>query len=190
LHCHVYFDCFMLLSRRKQSLIFKWLHSGSLVSLFHIFTSAFDSKLFFFIVKAFPLLSFFYSLRFTTSVTIDYFLWCHSWNCSNYFLATLVAIKCSSVTRIKCLIAMYKVSKNENFGSFGSLIEHGSHWINFIIFIFISENNRYFTYLYKLWSKFNTCHRFCEEKGEFGGLMNESLWFKWGALTMLGQELK
>jgi hypothetical protein len=101
-------------------------------------------------------------------------------------LATLVAIKCSNVTRTKCLIAMYKISKNEKFGSFGSLIEHGSHWINFINLTFIRENNRYFRCLYKLWSKFisfdvrkkrkfKTCHRFCEEKGEFGGPKNESL---------------
>jgi len=34
-------------------------------------------------------------------------------------------IKCSSVTRTKCPIAMYKVSKNENFGNFGPLIENG-----------------------------------------------------------------
>ncbi len=69
-------------------------------------------------------------------------------------LATLVAIKCSNVTRTKCLIAMYKISKKEKFGSFGSLIEHGSHWINFINLTFIRENNRYFRCLYKLWSKF------------------------------------
>ncbi len=49
------------------------------------------------------------------------------------------AYKCSNVTRTKCPIAMYKISKNEFFGNFGPLIEHGPHWINFIIFTFISE---------------------------------------------------
>ncbi len=37
-----------------------------------------------------------------------------------------------------------KVLKNEIYGNFGPLIEHGPHWINFIILTFISENNRYF----------------------------------------------
>jgi hypothetical protein len=58
------------------------------------------------------------------------------------------------VTRTKCPIAMYKISKNEFFGNFGPLIEHGPHWINFIILTFISENNRYFRCPYKIWSKF------------------------------------
>ncbi len=41
--------------------------------------------------------------------------------------------------RTKCFIAMYKVSKNEISGNFGPLIDHGPHWINFIILTFISE---------------------------------------------------
>ncbi len=34
--------------------------------------------------------------------------------------------------------------KNENFGNFGPLIEHGPHWKNFTNFSFINESNRYF----------------------------------------------
>jgi hypothetical protein len=37
--------------------------------------------------------------------------------------------------------------------NFGALIEHGQHWINFIILIFISENNRYFIGLCKICNK-------------------------------------
>jgi len=48
---------------------------------------------------------------------------------------------------------MYKVSKNENFENFGPSIEHGSHGIHFTIFILISENNKHFRCLYKIWSK-------------------------------------
>jgi hypothetical protein len=87
---------------------------------------------------------------------------------------------------------MYKVSKNEILGNFGPLIEHGPHWINFIIFTFISENNRYFQCPYKIWRKFisfdmrkkresKTCHRLYEENGEFGGPRSESLCFKRGS---------
>jgi hypothetical protein len=36
------------------------------------------------------------------------------------------------------------------------LIEHGPHWIDFIIITFISEKNRYFRCPYKIWSKFIT----------------------------------
>jgi hypothetical protein len=32
-------------------------------------------------------------------------------------------------------------------------IEHGPHWINFTILAFISENDRYFKGLYKIWNK-------------------------------------
>ncbi len=35
-----------------------------------------------------------------------------------------------------------KVFLNQISGIFGPLIEHGPHWINFIILIFISEKNR------------------------------------------------
>jgi len=49
---------------------------------------------------------------------------------------------------------MYKFSKNEIFGIFGPLIEHGPHWINFTILTFISENNGCFRCPYKIWSKF------------------------------------
>jgi hypothetical protein len=44
-----------------------------------------------------------------------------------------------------------KNSKNEISRNFGPLIEHGSHWINFIILTFISEKNRYSRCLYKIW---------------------------------------
>jgi hypothetical protein len=33
---------------------------------------------------------------------------------------------------------------------FGPLIKHRPHWINFTILTFISENNRYSRYLYKI----------------------------------------
>ncbi len=46
-----------------------------------------------------------------------------------------------------------KQFKSEIFGNFGPLIEHGPHWINFNILIFISENNRYSICLYKIWNK-------------------------------------
>ncbi len=59
------------------------------------------------------------------------------------------------------------------------MIEHGPHWINFTIVTFISENNRYFIGLYKIWNKvisfdmkkrvkYKTNHGKSEEKGEFG----------------------
>jgi hypothetical protein len=81
---------------------------------------------------------------------------------------------------------MYKVSKNEIFGSLGSLIEHGTHWINYIILTSISENNRYFTCLYQLWNKFisfdvkkkgNLKHviGFVKKKMNLGGFKNECL---------------
>ncbi len=57
-------------------------------------------------------------------------------------------------------------------------MEHGPHWINFTILTFMSENNRYFRCLYKIWNKIisfdmkkkrksKTCHRKSEKKGEF-----------------------
>ncbi len=46
-----------------------------------------------------------------------------------------------------------KVSKNENFKNFGPLIQHGPHWMNFTILIFISENNKYSKCPYKIWNK-------------------------------------
>jgi hypothetical protein len=55
-----------------------------------------------------------------------------------------------NVTRTKCPIAMLKVLKNQISGNFEPLIEHGSHWINFTIFTFISEKNRYFKCLHKI----------------------------------------
>jgi hypothetical protein len=54
-------------------------------------------------------------------------------------------INCSNVTRTKCPIAMYKISKIEISRNFGPLIEHGPHWINFIIFTFISEKKEVIT---------------------------------------------
>jgi hypothetical protein len=101
---------------------------------------------------------------------------------------------------------MYKISKSEFFGNFGPLIEHGPHWINFIILTFISEynnnnnnnnNNNKFRCLYKIWNKYISFdmkkkmkskigHRFYEEKAEFEGSRRESLCFKWGIPTILG----
>ncbi len=46
-----------------------------------------------------------------------------------------------------------KSFKSQNFENFGPLIEHGPHWINFIIFTFISEKNRYFRSLHKILNK-------------------------------------
>jgi len=46
-----------------------------------------------------------------------------------------------------------KKFKKPNFWGFWPLIEHGPHWINFIIFTFISEKNRYFKGIYKIWNK-------------------------------------
>ncbi len=54
------------------------------------------------------------------------------------------------VTRTKYPIIMFFFFFNQNFGP---LIEHGPHWINFIIFIFISKKNRYYRGLYKTWNK-------------------------------------
>ncbi len=48
-------------------------------------------------------------------------------------------IKCSSLTRTKCSVAMYKVLRSEIYENFGLFIEHDPHWINFTIFIFIHE---------------------------------------------------
>jgi hypothetical protein len=46
-----------------------------------------------------------------------------------------------------------KISKCQSFGNFGPFIEHSPHWINFTLPTFISENNRYFISLYKIWNK-------------------------------------
>ncbi len=54
----------------------------------------------------------------------------------------LMCIKCMNVTRTKCLVIMEKVFKSQIFGSFGTLIEHGPHWINFNILTFISEKKK------------------------------------------------
>ncbi len=57
---------------------------------------------------------------------------------------------------------MYECDKNQMpyynvksfFGEFWAIdIEHGSHWINFTILTFISEKDRYFRCLYKIWNK-------------------------------------
>ncbi len=42
--------------------------------------------------------------------------------------------------------------KNEVFGNFGPLTQHGPHWINFIILIFINEKTNA-RGLYKIWIK-------------------------------------
>jgi hypothetical protein len=51
-------------------------------------------------------------------------------------------INYSNVTRTKCPIALYKFSKNEIYGNFGPLIEHGPHWRNFIVLTFISRKKK------------------------------------------------
>ncbi len=40
--------------------------------------------------------------------------------------------------------------KSENSKNYGPLIEHGPHWIIFIILTFINENNLYFRHMYKI----------------------------------------
>ncbi len=109
-------------------------------------------------------------------------------------------INCSNVTRTKCPIALYKISKNEIYGNFGPLIEHGPYWINFIVLTFISRKKKSnnFRCPYKIWNKYisfnmnkqinksKRSHRFYEEKGEFGGPRRESLCFKWVIPTILG----
>jgi hypothetical protein len=57
------------------------------------------------------------------------------------------------MTRTKCLSAILFYFLSQFFGNFGPLIEHGPHWINFIIPTFISDNNRYFRGQYKIWNK-------------------------------------
>jgi len=68
------------------------------------------------------------------------------------------------------------------------LIEHGPHWISFIIFSFISENidilNAYikfgtklFIFTFKKKEKFKTCHK-KSKKGEFECFRSESLMFE------------
>jgi hypothetical protein len=44
---------------------------------------------------------------------------------TNTLCANVYKIK--NVTKTKCLIIMLKVSKNQKFGNFGPLIEHGAH---------------------------------------------------------------
>jgi hypothetical protein len=65
----------------------------------------------------------------------------------------LMCIKCMNVTKIKWLIVMLKISKSKFFANFEPLIEHGPHQMNSMILTFISENNRYFKGLYKIWNK-------------------------------------
>ncbi len=92
-------------------------------------------------------------------------------------------------TRTKCFITMYKVFKNETFGNFGPLTEHGPNWKKIIIFTFVTANNRYFRRPYESWSKFisfdmkkkgNLRHviGFTKKKSEFGGPRNESFLFQ------------
>jgi hypothetical protein len=91
-----------------------------------------------------------------------------------------------NVKKLKCYFLIF----------FGSLIKHGPHWINFIIFIFISENNRYFRSLHKIWNKIiifdmrkkvkcKIGHGKNKNKNEFGSPKSESLSFKWGTQIML-----
>jgi hypothetical protein len=77
------------------------------------------------------------------------------------------------------------------------LIEHGTHWISFVILTFISEKNKYSKGLYKIWNKINsfdmrkkmkckTSHKKSEEKDEFESFSSESLGLKCGTTIMLG----
>jgi hypothetical protein len=103
-----------------------------------------------------------------------------------------------NVTRTKCPITMLKFSKSQISRNFGPLIEHGPHWINFIIFTFTSEKNRYFGGLYKIWNriilfdmrkkkvKCKTCHGKSEEKCGFKSPWNGFLGLKWGIPIILG----
>jgi hypothetical protein len=45
------------------------------------------------------------------------------------------------------------------------LIEHGPHWITFIILTFISEKNKYCKGLYKIWNNFFSFNM--RKKGKF-----------------------
>jgi len=83
-----------------------------------------------------------------------------------------------------------KCFKISNLKSFGPLIEHGPHWINFTILTFLSEKNRYFRGLYKIWNKINSLTwekrwNVREEKSEFESSWSESLRFKCGTPIML-----
>jgi len=52
---------------------------------------------------------------------------------------------------------MYECEKNQMHYcnvKFWAIDKYGPHWINFIIYTFISENNRYFKSLYKFGTKF------------------------------------
>ncbi len=72
------------------------------------------------------------------------------------------------------------------------MIEHGPHWINFTILIFINEKNKYSKCQYKIWNKIISFdmrkkkeshligHKKSEEKGEFESPKNESLVFEGG----------
>jgi hypothetical protein len=86
---------------------------------------------------------------------------------------------------------------SEISGNFEALIEHGPHWINFIILTFISlKNKNKFRGFYKIWSKIisfdmkkkvkcKTCHEERKEKGEFESPWNEFLRLKCGTPIML-----
>jgi hypothetical protein len=50
-----------------------------------------------------------------------------------------------------CNVKKFKKKKKKS--KIEQLIKHGSHWINFIIFTFIIENNRYFKSLHAIWNK-------------------------------------
>ncbi len=64
----------------------------------------------------------------------------------------------------KCPLALSCFSKSQIFGDFGPLIKHCLHWINFVIFTFLSEKNRYFKCLHIIWNK--TISLDMKKKGE------------------------
>jgi hypothetical protein len=79
--------------------------------------------------------------------------------------------------------------KKSNFWEFWALIEHGSNWINFIIFIFTSEKNRFFIGLCKIWNKIISFDMKKRMKCKIGHGKNEKkceFGFKCGTPIMFG----
>jgi len=62
-------------------------------------------------------------------------------------------IKCMSVTKTKCTLQCKKFQKMKFSKKIGPLIKTWPHWINFTILTFMSEKNKYFKCLHKIWNK-------------------------------------
>jgi hypothetical protein len=85
--------------------------------------------------------------------------------------------------------------KNEIFDNFGPSIEHGPHWINIIIYTFISEKikstrvyiicNQIIPFDMKKMGNLRQVIGKVKKNYEFESFKNESLCFKSGTLTML-----